>query len=98
MQLAKVLGTVVSTQKDPSLTGCKLLLLQFIDEEGDLLPNYEVAADFVGAGTEEWVLVSRGSGARQSDRSEGRALDALVVAIVDTVTVNNRSLYSKYQS
>lgn len=98
MQLAQVLGTIVSTQKDPGLTGCKLLLLQFIDEAGNLLPDYEVAADFVGAGTEEWVLVSRGSGARKSERSQGRPIDALVVAIVDTVTVNNRSLYSKYQS
>lgn len=98
MQIAKVLGTVVSTQKDPSLTGLKFLLLQFIDEAGELLPKYEVAADSVGAGVDEWVLVSRGSAARQSERNGNRPLDALVVGIVDTVTVENRSLYSKYQS
>lgn len=98
MQIAKVLGTVVSTQKDPSLTGLKFLLLQFIDEAGQLLPRYEVAADSVGAGVNEWVLVSRGSAARQSERNENRPLDALVVGIVDTVTVDNRPLYSKYQS
>ena len=97
MQIAKVLGTVVSTQKDPSLTGLKFLLLQFIDEAGQLLPRYEVAADSVGAGVDEWVLVSRGSAARQSERNENRPLDALVIGIVDTVTVNNRPLYSKYQ-
>ena len=97
MQIAKVLGTVVSTQKDPSLMGLKFLLLQFIDEAGQLLPRYEVAADSVGAGVDEWVLVSRGSAARQSERNESRPLDALVVGIIDTVTVNNRSLYSKYQ-
>ena len=98
MQIAKVLGTVVSTQKDPSLTGLKFLLLQFIDEAGELLPKYEVAADSVGAGVDEWVLVSRGSAARQSERNATRPLDALVVGIVDTVTIENRSLYSKYQS
>ncbi len=98
MQIAKVLGTVVSTQKDPSLTGLKFLLLQFIDEAGELLPKYEVAADSVGAGVDEWVLVSRGSAARQSERNGNRPLDALVVGIVDTVTIENRSLYSKYQS
>ncbi len=98
MQIAKVLGTVVSTQKEPSLTGLKFLLLQFIDETGQLLPRYEVAADSVGAGVDEWVLVSRGSAARQSERNENRPLDALVVGIVDTVTVDNRPLYSKYQS
>ena len=97
MQIAKVLGTVVSTQKEPSLTGLKFLLLQFIDEAGQLLPRYEVAADSVGAGVDEWVLVSRGSAARQSDGNQHRPLDALVVGIIDTVTVTNRPLYSKYQ-
>jgi len=96
MQIAKVRGTVVSTQKDPSLRGAKLLLLQFIDESGQLLPTYEVAADIsVGAGFDEWVLVSRGSAARKVEGSEERPLDAMVVAIIDTVTVENRPIYSK---
>ncbi|TAF54372.1 MAG: hypothetical protein EAZ60_16885 [Oscillatoriales cyanobacterium] len=64
MQMAKVLGTVVSTQKEPTLRGSKFLLLQFINEEGSPVPGYEVAADCVGAGIDEWVLVTRGSGAR----------------------------------
>ncbi|NER32264.1 MAG: carbon dioxide concentrating mechanism protein CcmL, partial [Symploca sp. SIO1C4] len=59
MQIAKVRGTVVSTLKEPSLRGVKFLLLQFLDQEGELLPQYEVAADSVGAGIDEWVLVSR---------------------------------------
>lgn len=95
MQLARVRGTVVSTQKEPSLRGVKLLLLQLLDEEGQPLPGYEVAADSVGAGLDEWVLVSRGSAARQSTDSASRPLDALVVGIVDTVSVDNRLLYSK---
>ncbi|MEW5858520.1 MAG: EutN/CcmL family microcompartment protein [Cyanobacteriota bacterium] len=95
MQIAKVRGTVVSTHKEPSLRGVKLLLLQFIDEEGQLLPQYEVAGDQVGAGIDEWVLVSRGSAARIVDGSEKRPLDAMVVAIIDTVSVENRLLYSK---
>jgi carbon dioxide concentrating mechanism protein CcmL len=95
MQIAKVCGTVVSTQKEESLTGVKFLLLQLLDEEGNPLGEYEVAADSVGAGLGEWVLVSRGSAARQGRGSETRPLDALVVGIIDTVSVNNRSLYSK---
>ncbi len=95
MQIAKVRGTVVSTHKDPSLKGVKFLLLQFLDEEGRLLPRYEVAADSVGAGVDEWVLVSRGGAARQVLGSEQRPVDAAVVAIIDTVNVDNRSLYSK---
>ena len=95
MQIAKVRGTVVSTQKDPSLRGVKLLLLQVVDEEGQLLQSYEVAADSVGAGVDEWVLVSRGSAARQVQGSEQRPLDAAVIAIIDTVYVEDRMIYSK---
>lgn len=95
MQVAKVRGTVVSTQKDPSLRGVKLLLLQLVDEDGNILPEYEVAADSVGAGVDEWVLVSRGSAARQVLGNEQRPLDAVVVAIIDTIHVEDRLLYSK---
>ena len=95
MQISKVRGTVVSTQKDPSLRGVKLLLLQLVDEEGRILPEYEVAADNVGAGVDEWVLVSRGSAARQVLGNEERPVDAVVVAIIDTIYVENRLIYSK---
>ncbi|MBC1236027.1 carbon dioxide concentrating mechanism protein CcmL [Nostoc linckia z18] len=95
MQVAKVRGTVVSTQKDPSLRGVKLLLLQLVDEEGNILPQYEVAADTVGAGIDEWVLVTRGSAARQIDGNGQRPLDAAVVAIIDTIHVADRLIYSK---
>ncbi len=95
MQIAKVRGTVVSTHKTPSLTGVKLILLQFIDENGEVLSNYEVAGDTVGAGIGEWVLVTRGSASRIDNGNESRPLDALVVGIIDTVTMDNRLLYSK---
>ncbi|MEH2071820.1 MAG: EutN/CcmL family microcompartment protein [Nostoc sp.] len=95
MQVAKVRGTVVSTQKDPSLRGVKLLLLQLVDEDGNILPQYEVAADTVGAGVDEWVLVTRGSAARQVVGNEQRPLDAAVVAIIDTINLADRLIYSK---
>ena len=94
MQIAKVRGTVVSTHKEPSLRGVKFLLLQLLDEEGQPLPQYEVAADIVGAGMDEWVLVSRGSAARQVGENT-RPIDAMVVGIIDTVSVDNQTLYSK---
>ena len=95
MQIAKVRGTVVSTQKEPSLRGVKFLLLQFLDDAGQPLPHYEVAADNVGAGIDEWVLVSRGNAARQVPGSEQRPVDAAVIGIIDTVNVDNRALYNK---
>jgi carbon dioxide concentrating mechanism protein CcmL len=98
MQIAKVLGTVVSTHKSQNLTGVKLLLVQFIDEKGQELPKYEVAADLVGAGISEWVLVTRGSAARKEQGQENRPLDAMVVGIIDTVNVAGSCLYSKRNS
>lgn len=95
MQIARVCGTVVSTQKEPSLRGVKFLLLQYLDEQGNPLPGFEVAADTVGAGPDEWVLVSRGSAARQVPGSETRPLDALIIGIIDTVSFDNLLLYSK---
>lgn len=75
--------------------GVKFLVVQLLDENGELLPGYEVAADSVGAGVNEWVLISRGSAARQTPGGESRPLDAMVIGIIDTVSVDNRRLYSK---
>lgn len=95
MLLAKVRGTVVSTCKEPSLRGVKFLLVQLLSDTGEPLPDYEVAADVVGAGINEWVLISRGSGARQHEGYVDRPVDATVVAIVDTVSLGSGALYSK---
>jgi carbon dioxide concentrating mechanism protein CcmL len=95
MQIARVRGTVTSTQKDPSLRGIKFLVVQLLDDEGHPLTDYEVAADTVGAGVGEWVLVSRGSAARQVPGCEQRPVDASIIAIIDTVGVEQQLLYSK---
>ncbi len=95
MRLAKVRGTVVSTVKDDSLMGVKLLLVQLIEESGELQNEYEVAADVVGAGVGEWVLVSRGSSARQQQGYSQRPVDAAIIAIVDTVSLDSGLLYDK---
>ncbi len=95
MKLAKVMGTVVSTHKEPSLTGTKFLLVQMLDAIGNELPEYEIAADCVGAGLTEVVLVSLGSAARQVSSKDRYPVDALIVAIVDTVVVGNELTYSK---
>jgi carbon dioxide concentrating mechanism protein CcmL len=98
MQIAKVCGTVVSTHKSRTLTGVKLLLVQFIDANGESLNKYEVAGDLVGAGLNEWVLVTRGSAARKETGQEERPVDAMVVGIIDTVTVPQGLLYSKKEA
>lgn len=98
MQIAKVCGTVVSNHKSSTLTGVKLILVQLIDSQGKLLPKYEVAGDIVGAGINEWVLVTTGSAARKEIGQQERPLDAMVVGIIDTVTMGADLLYSKKDS
>ncbi|MDG2992169.1 EutN/CcmL family microcompartment protein [Candidatus Synechococcus calcipolaris G9] len=95
MKIARVCGTVTSTQKESTLTGVKFLVVQWMGGEGELLPDYAVAADTVGAGLDEWVLVSRGSAARFIVNGETKPIDAAVVAIIDTVSKDNQLLYSK---
>jgi len=87
--LAKVIGNIVSTRKEESLVGFKLLLLQAIDPNGDPLTNETfIAVDTLGAGVSDQVLVVRGGGARViSDVHRNAAIDAGIVGIIDTVDV-----------
>ena len=95
MQLAKVVGTVVSTRKEQSIEGLKLLLVKPLDDEGRETGNPVVAADAVGAGIEEVVLIAAGSSARQTVATDKRPVDAVVMAIVDSWSVGDDVKYRK---
>ncbi|AWI06460.1 EutN/CcmL family microcompartment protein [Clostridium drakei] len=90
MFLAKVVGNVVSTQKDEKFVGTKLLIVKKMDENRQLIGESLVAIDTVGAGNGEIVLVVTGSGARYVDTSE-RVIpsDASIIGIVDSVEVTD---------
>lgn len=89
MYLGKVVGTVVSTTKNESLVGFKLLVIKKLDEHLGVTNTSEVVVDSVGAGVGEIVLVSRGSSARYILNRDKAPIDSAVVAIVDTVEVND---------
>ena len=95
MQLAKVVGTVVSTKKETSLDGLRLMLVRPVDEEGKPTGQHLVAADAVGAGPEEIVLIAAGSSARQTRATDTRPVDAVIMAIVDSWTVGEVVKYKK---
>jgi microcompartment protein CcmK/EutM len=95
MQLAKVVGTVVASRKEASLEGLKLLLVRSVDEEGRESGGYLVAADAVGAGPEEYVLIAAGSSARQTTMTDKRPVDAVVMAIVDSWSIDDVVKYKK---
>ena len=98
MFLARVIGTVVSTRKEPELEGLKLLLLKACDVEGKPSGGTLVAADAVGANLGEVVLYASGSSARQTAMTKDRPVDAVVMAIVDTVEVPGTGGYDKSTS
>jgi carbon dioxide concentrating mechanism protein CcmL len=87
MIFAKVIGTVVSTQKDPKLSGKKLLLCKEVNHSGQPLKTYHVAVDAVQAGEGDFVLVTYGSAARMTDCTREAPIDAVIMAVIDEVTV-----------
>jgi microcompartment protein CcmK/EutM len=95
MQLCKVVGTVVATRKEQTLEGLKMLLARQVDVEGQEAGGFVVAADAVGAGPGEYVLIASGSSARQTLATSNRPVDAVVMAIVDTWEVGRETKYKK---
>jgi microcompartment protein CcmK/EutM len=84
MQLARVIGNVVSTVKNTSLEGCKMLVIQILD--GDLRPVSKplVAIDSVGAGAGELVFWCRGKEASFALDGVEAPTDCTIVGIVDS--------------
>ncbi len=83
MQLARVLGEVVSIMKDPNLTGVKMLVLQPIAASGEASGRTLVALDSVGAGVGENVFFVRGREAAFPFYPAEPPADATVIGIVD---------------
>ena len=90
MQLARVVGTVVATRKDPRLEGKKLLVLRMVSPEGKDESGYVVAVDTVSAGFRETVLTVSGSSARMAEGCKDRPVDTVIIGIVDTVHMDEK--------
>ena len=86
--MARVVGTVVATRKDPRLEGKKLLVVRPVSAEGKDETGYLVAVDTVGAGFKEKVLVVSGSSARMADGCKDLPVDTAVVGIIDDVQLD----------
>ena len=93
MKVAKVIGTIWATRKEDRLSGLKLLLVQPLEVLTD--QPYKgpiVAADIIGAGVGEKVLIVRGSSARSAAGDMSVPVDATVVGIVDDLEIDSRTL------
>ena len=100
MFLGKVIGQVVSTRKDPAMSGRKLLVIRpmLIDEENpdQFRPgvNTIVAVDNLGAGNGQMVLFCQGSSARLAEGFKTMPIDAAVTGLVDSVDVLGKQMFS----
>jgi microcompartment protein CcmK/EutM len=95
MKLGRVVGTVVASRKDEKLEGLRLYMVQDLSLQIAGRDSFVVAADSVGAGVGEVVLYASGSSARQTRETDGRPVDAVIMAIVDTVEVNGAVAFDK---
>ncbi|MGJ8678444.1 MAG: EutN/CcmL family microcompartment protein [Akkermansiaceae bacterium] len=99
MFLAEVIGQVVSTKKDASMHGKKLLILrpQLVDEKDPTKfrngANTIVAVDNVGAGEGDLIMFAQGSSARQAEGMKLLPVDAAVIAIIDSVDVLGKNIF-----
>ena len=96
MILAKVVGTVVSSQKAQKMEGIKFLLLEKIDPITLKGKNdFVVSMDSVGAGVGEIVFYVSGSSARYTNVTEGKPTDSAIIAIVDYIEKDNVYIFQK---
>jgi len=95
MQLARVAGTLVATDKEPSLDGLSFRVLSQLDADNQETGSYVVAVDALGTGVGEVVMYASGSSARQTEMTEGRPCDPVIMAIVDTWEIGGEEKYRK---
>jgi ethanolamine utilization protein EutN/carbon dioxide concentrating mechanism protein CcmL len=97
MQIGRVKGTVVSTNKSEKLQGLKLLIvkpvkIESFEEKGDVF----VAVDAVGAGEGEIVMCVGGSSSRQTSITDNKPVDQSIVAIIDSIDLNGARIFEKF--
>jgi ethanolamine utilization protein EutN len=86
--LAKVVGTVVATRKDPRLVSSKLMLARPMDPRGKAEGGYLVAVDTVDSGVGDTVLIVSGSSARMASGLKDCPVDAAIVGVIDAIELN----------
>ena len=101
MFIAKVTGSVVATQKAASMTGLKLLVVEpyRVDEEtrDHLVPTGRtfIAVDTLGAGDDQFVLITQGSSARLTPETKTLPIDAVIIGLVDTLQIEGTQVFNR---
>lgn len=89
MKIGKVINSVWATRKADSLIGVKLMIVQLLDRPNDEEGKIIVAADIIGAGIGEKVLITEGSSARHMDHLNETPIDSIIIGIIDEEKVKS---------
>jgi ethanolamine utilization protein EutN len=95
MQIALVIGSTISTIKDESMRGRKLLIVRKADTAGKMTGEPFVAVDTVSAGTGDLVLITDGSSARFTTQTNNAPVDAVIVGVIDSLEMGGDVTYRK---
>jgi microcompartment protein CcmK/EutM len=95
MEIARVIGTTISTIKDEKVRGSKLLIVRQTNETGEIVGKSYVAVDLVDAGVGDLVLTGQGSSARQTYQTKDCPVDAVVMAVIDHLEVDGEVVFRK---
>lgn len=96
MRIARIIGSAVSTIKSDALRGTKLLVVAPATARDELLDEQPlVAVDVVGAGEGELVLISEGSAGRHTNYTQDAPVDAVILAILDSLEVGGETTFRK---
>jgi carbon dioxide concentrating mechanism protein CcmL len=95
MRIALVIGSTVSTMKDESIRGRKLLIVRDADTEGKPKSEPYIAVDTVSAGTGDLVIVTDGSSARYTNQTTNAPVDAVIVGVIDSLELSGKVSYRK---
>jgi microcompartment protein CcmK/EutM len=95
MKIARIVGSSISTIKDPKVENTKLLICQETDPTGKIFGKPYVAIDLVDAGTGDLVLTCHGSAARQTHLTKDTPVDAVVMAVIDHLEQDKQIVYQK---
>lgn len=95
MLIARVVGSAISTVKEDRLKGLKLLVVREATVDNQIVGKPIVAVDAVGAGEGELVLIAQGSSARQTRQTRDTPVDAVIMAILDSLEVEGKVTFRK---
>lgn len=95
MVLGKIAGTITSSTNSTDIPGGRYLLVNKCNQQGELKNDFLVALDLVSAGKDEMVMVSQSTAARETPTTRNKAVDAVIVGIVDTIDENEKVVYKK---